>query len=155
VTELLKRLGASPIGVWAIKHLVAPLDLRLYRLTNGRLVSTGKPLAPLLLLTTTGRRTGQSRTTPVFYLRDGERLVLCNVNPGFEHPNPWPLNLRAHLVARVRVGARTGEYRAREASEEEAQTYWPRLVHLWPAYQTHFARSGQRSIFVLEPTAGG
>jgi deazaflavin-dependent oxidoreductase (nitroreductase family) len=46
-------------------------------------------------LTTTGRRTGKARTVPLLYLRDGNRVVICNVNPGFERPNPWVLNLRA------------------------------------------------------------
>lgn len=44
--------------------------------------------ATILLLTTKGRRTGKERTTPIFYLREGERLVICNVNPGFERTNP-------------------------------------------------------------------
>jgi hypothetical protein len=81
-------LGETRLGVWTIKHLLSPLDRRIYRLTGGRRVSTGRPLGPILLLTTTGRRTGKEHTTPVFYLRDGERLVICNANPGFERPNP-------------------------------------------------------------------
>jgi deazaflavin-dependent oxidoreductase (nitroreductase family) len=92
---ILKQLGATRPGVWVIRHVVAPLDRRLYRWTNGRFLSAGRPLAPTLLLTTTGRKSGQPHTTPLFYLRDGPRLILCNVNPGFERPNPWTLNIRA------------------------------------------------------------
>ncbi len=132
-------------------HFVSPLDRWLYRRTGGQRVSTGRPLGPLLLLTTTGRRTGMERTTPVFYLRDGDRLVVCNVNPGFERPNPWTLNLRANPVARVQVGPVSGVYQAREASEAEVERYWPDLVKVWPAYQTHYDRSGQRLVFLLEP----
>jgi hypothetical protein len=44
-----------------------------------------------------------------------------------------------------------GVYRGREAHGAELEPYWPHLVALWPAYQQHCARSGQRSIFVLEP----
>ena len=94
-SALLRRLGASRIGVWAIKHLVAPLDRWFYQRTGDRRVTTGRSLGPMLLLTTIGCRTGRAHTTPVFYLRDGERLILCNVSPGFEQPNPWTLNLRA------------------------------------------------------------
>lgn len=114
-------------------------------------MALGKPLGPLLLLTTTGRRTGKEYTIPVYYLRDGNRLVLCNVNPGFEHPNPWTLNLRANPLARVQVGSERSSYQAREASQEEIDRYWPQLVQIWPAYQTLYTRSGQRGIFLLEP----
>ena len=148
---LLRGLGGSLLVVWVIKHVFSPVDRRLYRLTGGRGITFGAHLGPRLLLTTTGRRTGRDRTVPIFYLRDGERLVICNVNPGFEPPNPWMLNLNANPIARVRVGSARGQVRARVATEEEVSLYWPQLVHTWPAYQTEFDRSGQRTIFILEP----
>ena len=148
---LLQRLGGTFLGAWIIKYIFSPLDRRLYRWTGGRGLALGRSLAPRLLLTTTGRRTGLERTVPVFYLRDGALFVICNVNPGFERPNPWPLNLRADPVAHVQVGSVRGTYHAREATEEEVERYWPQLVRIWPAYQTDFDRSGQRSIFLLEP----
>jgi nucleotide-binding universal stress UspA family protein len=81
-----QRLGGTPLGVWIIKHLVSPIDRHIYRLTGGRRVSTGRPLGPMLLLTTTGRRTGKEHTTPLFYLRNDERLIICNVNRPVYHP---------------------------------------------------------------------
>ncbi len=147
---LLRRLGATRLGTWVIKHMVSPLDRWLYQATSGRRIAMGRPLGPLLL-TTTGRRSGKERTTPVFYLRDGERLVVCNVNPGFERPNPWTLNLRANPTARVQIGKVRSIYQAREASQAEVERYWPHLVAVWPAYQTFYNRSGQRLVFVLEP----
>jgi F420H(2)-dependent quinone reductase len=77
--------------------------------------------------------------------------VLCNVNPGFEHPNPCTLNLRANPLAYVQIGSERGIYQAREASQAEVERYWPQLVQVWPAYQTFYGRSGQRLIFLLEP----
>jgi len=150
-SSALQRIGATKIGVWVIKHLVSPLDRWMYQWTGGRRVSTGHPLGPLLLLTTTGRHSGMEHTTPVFYLRDGDRLVICNVNPGFEHPNPWTLNLRARPIARVQIGTVQELYRASEANEVEVEHYWPQLVKIWPAYKTHYQRSGQQTIFLLEP----
>lgn len=147
----LQRLGATPIGVWVIKHIVSPLDRRLYRWTNGRLLSVGRPLAPTLLLTTIGRKSGQPHTTPLFYLQDGDKVILCNVNPGFERPNPWTVNLRANPRVQAQIGALIRHYQARAATGNEIAAYWPRLVALWPAYEQHFANSGQRAIFVLEP----
>ena len=151
VSSYLQRIGATRAGVWVIKHLVSPIDRWLYRRTGGRRVTTGRPMGPILLLTTKGRKTGKDRTSPVFYMRDANRVVLCNVNPGFERPNPWTLNLRANPVARAQIGSEIATYRAREATQEEVERYWLQLVKIWPAYQTHFDRSGQRVIFVLEP----
>jgi len=53
------HLGATRLGVWVIKHIVSPLDRRLYHWSKGRLLTFGPPLAPTLLLTTTGRKSGQ------------------------------------------------------------------------------------------------
>jgi deazaflavin-dependent oxidoreductase (nitroreductase family) len=148
---LLKWMGATRVGVWTIKRVVAPLDRRLYRLTGGRVLTAGRPVAPTLLLTTVGRRTGKQRTNPVFYLCDGNCIVICNVNPGFEQPNPWILNIGANPDVQVQVGAQTEQVRARVATPQEIESYWPQLVQMWPAYDRHFERSGQRAIFVLEP----
>ena len=62
MSSTVRSLGATRAGVWVIKHIVSPLDRRLYGLTNGRFLSSGRPLAPTLLLTTTGRKSGQPRT---------------------------------------------------------------------------------------------
>ena len=145
---LLNRIGATPAGVWAIGHLVSPLQRRLLLATGGRVSLTGK--LPVLLLTATGRRSGQPRTIPLIYLRDGDDLVVCNVRPPSERPNPWPLNVRAHPNVSVCIRGVTEERVAREAREEEVEGYWPRLVETWPAYERFFADTHERAIFVLE-----
>ena len=139
--------------MWAIKHLVTPPLRWVYRATGGRLVFGRDDASHILLLTTIGRRSGREHTTPVYFLRDQDRLVICNVNPGFEHTNPWVLNLRARPIAKVQVGRETALFRAREVSDAEMERYWPQLLTLWPAYQTHYERSGQRAVFVLERQA--
>lgn len=144
-----QRLGGARVGVLAIGWVVSPLQRQLYRRTGGRFSLTGR--APVLLLTTTGRRTGKARTVPLLYLRDGNRVVICNVNPGFERPNPWVLNLRAQPRAQVQIARDIITVRARPASGDELDRYWPRLAMLWPAYQTFYDRGGKRSVFVLEP----
>ncbi len=105
----------------------------------------------ILLLTTRGRKTGQAHTTPVFFLRDGSRVVVCNVKPASESTNPWVLNIRADPTATVRIGSDVITCTARELHGADVDRYWPELVALWPAYAKHYERSGQRAIFVLEP----
>ncbi len=147
---MLDRLGATRLGVWIIKRIVSPAQRFLYRATRGGAFTTAGRGKNVLLLTTKGRLTGKSRTTPVYYLRDGDSIVICNVNPGFERVNPWVLNLRAHPIAKVQIGRDLAEYHAREATDLELNKYWPQLLELWPAYGEFFARSGQRAVFVLE-----
>jgi len=148
------RVGATRLGVWIIKHLVSPAQRFLYRATRGGAFTTAGRGKNVLLLTTKGRLTGKARTTPVYYLRDGDRIVICNVNPGFERINPWVLNLRAHPIAKVQIGGDVAEYHVREATTLELQQYWPQLLELWPAYGKFFERSGQRAVFVLERPSG-
>jgi deazaflavin-dependent oxidoreductase (nitroreductase family) len=148
VSRLVQRLGATRVGVVAIGRIVSPLQRQLYRRTGGRISLTGR--TPVLLLTTTGRRTGTQRTVPVFYLHDNDHYIVCNVNPGFEGPNPWTLNLRAQPRARIQIGGRSRNVRARMASDQELARYWPRLTELWPAYQAFYDNGGERSVFILE-----
>jgi deazaflavin-dependent oxidoreductase (nitroreductase family) len=146
---LAQRLGGTRPGVLAIGRIVSPLQRELYRRTGGRLSLTGR--APVLLLTTTGRRTGKARTVPLLYVGDGDRLVICNVNPGFERPNPWVVNLHAQPHAQVQIGRGTTSMSARPASDDELVRYWPQLTKVWPAYQAFYDKGGKRSVFVLEP----
>ena len=147
-TSLLNKLGATRPGTWAIAHVVSPLQRRLLVATRGRVSLTGK--RPVLLLTATGRRSGRPRTIPLFYLRNGHDLVVCNVRPPSERPNPWPLNVRANPNVSVRIGRVTEQRIAREARGREVEKYWPRLVNTWPAYERFFADTHERSIFVLQ-----
>ena len=151
------KMGAGPFAVWAIKHIVAPVHRLVYHATGGRAFRWGKRSQSILLLTTTGRRTGKLRTTPVFFLRDCGRFVVCNVKPGSERANPWVLNLRSHPTASVQVGPDIITCTARQVEGAELDSYWPQFVALWPAYRAHYERSGVRSVFVLEPvrTTGG
>ncbi|RZT19151.1 deazaflavin-dependent oxidoreductase (nitroreductase family) [Mycobacterium sp. BK558] len=145
--------GAGPFAVWAIKHVVAPVHRLLYRATDGRAFRWGRGRS-VLLLTTIGRRTGRQHTTPVFYLRDGTRFVVCNVRPDGERVNPWVLNVRAHPQVGIRVGRDNLSCTAHEVQDADVERYWPAMVSLWPAYEDHFQRGGERSLFVLEPLTG-
>lgn len=152
IASAARRLGGTAAGVWFIGRVFSPTQRWLLDASGGRLSLTGR--APTLLLTTTGRRTGRARTVPLFFLRDGRRLVVCNVDPGHGRPSPWVLNLRANPAAAVRLGGERIPVTAEEASQEAMERYWPRLVELWPAYQRFRSQGGQRAIFVLNPQNG-
>jgi deazaflavin-dependent oxidoreductase (nitroreductase family) len=143
----LASFGASAFGLFVIKHLVSPIQRRLLGLTGGRISLTGS--APVLLLTTIGRRTGEARTVPVFYLNDGSMIVLCNVRPPGERTNPWVLNLLHDPEVLLQLRGRRIAGSARVASSAEVAQYWPRLVEVWPAYQRFAEAGGERRIFVV------
>jgi deazaflavin-dependent oxidoreductase (nitroreductase family) len=150
----MRALGHRRWFAAAGRRFGAPLDRVLYRATRGRLVSTAG-VAPTMLLTTTGRRTGRPRTTPVMYVRDGDSFVVSSENFGQRRTADWPLNLVADPHATVQVGPTVLPCRARLLDEDEADRYWPRLVEVWPAHETYRARSGTRHTFVLEPRDSG
>jgi deazaflavin-dependent oxidoreductase (nitroreductase family) len=133
------------------RYVFPHIDRLMHRLTRGRLFPTGT-VAPVLLLTTTGRRSGRSRTTPVIYIRDGERFVITSQDLGSESRRAaWPLNLDANPEAQVKIGSEVIACRARRIDNAEATRYWPRLVEVWPAHETYLERSGRRHTFLLEP----
>lgn len=147
--ELVRRAGSSRAGVRIIGRVVSPVQRWLYRLSGGRVSLTGR--APILLLTTTGRKTGRPRTVPLFFVRDGPNIVVCNVTPPFERTNPWTLNLRADPTAWVQIGGDRFPCEAREATAPEVDRLWGHLIRIWPAYQRFYNQGGKRSIFLLEP----
>jgi deazaflavin-dependent oxidoreductase (nitroreductase family) len=150
ISEMIHLLGATRLGVWTIKHLVSPFQRWIFRKTGGKFLSNLGADRNVLLLTTKGRRTGKDRTTPVFYIRDGDSVVICNVKPEFERTNPWVINLRNNPFAQLQIKQDTAEYQAREATGRDIDRLWPRLTKLWPAFQAHYERGGRRSIFILE-----
>lgn len=147
---MINSLGATSVGVWGIKHLVSPLQRWVYQISGGKAVTSLGSGRYVLLLTTKGRRTGKKRTIPVFYLRDDEAVVICNVRPKNERTNPWVINLRSHPTALLQLGKETAEYHAREATENEIDHFWPRLIELWPAFKVHYEHGGRRTIFILK-----
>jgi F420H(2)-dependent quinone reductase len=141
------RLGSTRAGIWVIGNLISPFQRWVIRKTGGRVTLTRKPV---LLLTAIGRRSGRSRTVPLLYLRDGDDLIVCNVRPPGERPNPWPLNVRANPEVTIGISGVAEPRIARDACPEELERLWPRLVTLWPPYERFFAQTHERAIFVLE-----
>lgn len=149
-TERLARTRAFA----ALARRSAPIDVVLYRLTRGRLTilgPQGSAMPPTLLLTTTGRRSRQPRTTAVMYLPVGAGFAVTSESFGQPRPAAWPLNLDADPAATVQIGKRVIRCRARRATDEELDRLWPQFVAIWPAHETYLARSGARHTFILEP----
>ncbi len=94
-----------------------------------------------LILTTTGRRSGEPRLTPLIYGQHGTAYVVVASKGGArEHP-AWYLNLLAHDQCQVQVGAMVAAVRARVAQGEERAQLWHLMAQIWPAYNDYSART--------------
>lgn len=96
---------SSRLGSWCIRKL-RPLDHRLLTRSNGRYTVAGPIGAPLLLLTTTGKKSGQRRQTPLTYQREGDRLFVVGSNFGQSMHPAWSSNLLADPNAWVTMGGK-------------------------------------------------
>ncbi|MGA8939030.1 MAG: nitroreductase/quinone reductase family protein [Acidobacteriaceae bacterium] len=135
-------------------RLFSKSNCALFRLTGGRL--GGRLLGVTVgLLTTTGRRSGRSRTVPVVYLDDSSRWLVAASNNGFDVPPAWCLNLQAHPNAELRTRTGTERVAARRLTDSEREAVWPRLLKHNPvagAYQSCTER--QFAVFALERATG-
>ena len=110
---------------------------------------------PLLLLTTTGARSGQRRTTPMMYIREGERLLVIASNAGApKHPD-WYHNLVAHPHVTVEVGKETFDATAVVTEGEERQRFWASTIEKYPFFADHQAKvTRQIPVVALERRDG-
>jgi deazaflavin-dependent oxidoreductase (nitroreductase family) len=141
---------SSSLGARGLR-LAGRFNVAVYRLSRGRLMGkVGR--APVLLLTTTGRRSGQPRTAPVLYLEDGDRLVVIGSNAGNARPAAWALNLQADPAAEVEVRGRRRQVRARLTSGEERDELWRRMNEQYGGFEDYRARTARDiPVLVLEP----
>lgn len=145
------KFGAHPAGLWIIKHVVSPIDRFVIRVSRGRIPPPSSLAVRSLLLTVVGRRSGEDRTIPLVYVRDGERYLVGNARPAGERRNPWVLNLRAAGRGQFQIRRTVIEVTAKELDETETERWWPALTAVWPAFAEQYAATGERSMFALEP----
>ena len=108
--------------------------------------------APVLLLTATGRKSGQPRTAPVLYLTDGERLVVIGSNAGNVRPPAWALNLVAYPDAQVEIRGERRQVRARVAADAEREALWGKMNEQYGGFEDYRAHTHRDiRVFVLEP----
>lgn len=144
-------MGRHKAGVYLHRHLYDPLDRWVWRRTKGRRGLSPSKM-PVLMLTTTGRKSGASVTTPVLFLPDGDRYVIVGSNYGRDRHPAWTYNLAADPACEIQIGTKTVPVRARRATGDEVKALWPRLVKVWPGWQTYTGMTDRRfRVFFLEP----
>jgi deazaflavin-dependent oxidoreductase (nitroreductase family) len=131
--DLSERIRNSGVLARALKYF-SRAHIAVYQRTNGRL---GAKLLwfPAALLTTTGRKSGEPRTTATLCLRDGAKVVLPASFGGRDGNPMWYLNLKANPEVQVQVRDEHLRMTARDATDEERRRYWPVLIKMYPPYK--------------------
>jgi deazaflavin-dependent oxidoreductase (nitroreductase family) len=130
------------------------IDRAFHRLTRGHTTfSAWVSGLPILMLTTTGARTGQPRTLPVLGLPDGDRLVVIASNYGRPGNPSWYHNLLAHPLVVVTWNGSAVQMQARELKGEERQFHIDRGLEAYPWWEQYHRRAAPRQIpvIMLEP----
>lgn len=131
-------------------HVASVIHRVLYRVSGGLIGATIG--VPILLLTTIGRKTGRSRTTPLLYVKDGRGWVIVGSYGGDDRHPAWWLNLQRTPIATIQVKQSVNRVRAREATEEERSRLWSLAVRVYPAYEDYQRRTRRKiPVVILEP----
>jgi deazaflavin-dependent oxidoreductase (nitroreductase family) len=108
-----------------------------YKVSGGRVGGTFLQGAPVALLTTIGRKSGEPRVSPLLFLRDGDRVVLVASQGGRTNNPMWYLNLRANPKVTVQIKKEVLQLTARDATEAERAQYWPELVAMYSSFEDY------------------
>jgi deazaflavin-dependent oxidoreductase (nitroreductase family) len=132
-------------------HLYGDEHVRRYRETDGDLGHDWREGSSILLLTTTGRRSGEERTTPLIYGRSGDDYLVVASKGGSPEPPAWFRNLEAQPDVEVQVLGDRFRARARTATAEEKPEMWREMTSRWPAYDSYQRKTGRDiPVVVLE-----
>lgn len=147
---LLLRWSSHRSFIPFVKYVATPMD-RLTRRTGHPLTTVGTGL-PTVHLTTTGRKSGESRTVPVFGLDIPAGVGLISSNIGQNFRPAWCLNLLAEPHCRLQRGRALTEHVARAATAAERDELWRTGMAMYPAFATYRARVDREiDMFILQP----
>jgi deazaflavin-dependent oxidoreductase (nitroreductase family) len=134
--------------------LFGPEHVKRYIETDGEEGHDWRDGAPVLILTTTGRRSGEPRPTPLIYGRSGDDYLVVASKGGAPEPPAWFLNLSEDPDVQVQVKADRFGARARTATPEEKAQLWRTMTAIWPAYDDYQAKTDREIPVVVLERAG-
>ena len=132
--------ASTRVGSWVIKT-ATPLDRKLLMKSSGRFTILGPIGAPVILLTTKGRKSGQPRTTPLLCVHEGDLIYVVGSNFGQQHHPAWTANLRADPNASVTIGGKSIPVVATPVIGIEQQRVYRAFIDLARAYEAYRGRT--------------
>lgn len=156
LTRMFLNLASTRVGAWILAHTLFHLDRAFMALTRGRsTLSAAAAGLRVVVLTTTGARTGLPRHQPLLLIPgDGndDSFAFIASNWGQHHYPAWYFNLKTHPQAKCSIDGRDVECISHEATGAEYDMFWRRAVQLNPGYASYSKRAGRRiPIMVMTP----
>jgi deazaflavin-dependent oxidoreductase (nitroreductase family) len=142
------RFLNSPFTDFFMKWM-ARVNTWMYRRNSGEGLGGTFQKRPVALLTTTGRKTGEPRVSPLLYLRDGDRVIVVASRGGSDKNPMWYLNLKANPKVSVQIKKEVLDLTARDATDQERDRYWPQLVKMYPSYDDYQSRTDRQIPIVI------
>ena len=153
-----KPEGLDKPYVGTIIKTMAKVNTAVYRLSGGLLGSTWRVGSafpwgiPVLLLTTTGRKSGQPRTQPLLFIEEGDNIIIVASKGGLPSEPLWYKNLVANPECDIQIKRRRMKANARTASPEEREALWPKLVAHYPDFASYATWTDRViPVVILEP----
>jgi deazaflavin-dependent oxidoreductase (nitroreductase family) len=153
VQRAVRRFASSGPGAWLFVRLAHRLDKPFFRLSKGRFTLASLIAGlPVVMLTTTGARTGKPRTVPVLGLPSPEGLAVIASKFGQRDTPGWCHNLLANPEGEVAVDGQRRRVRAIEVEGDRRRRVWEHALTIYPGYEQYAKRAAHRRIhvFVLE-----
>jgi deazaflavin-dependent oxidoreductase (nitroreductase family) len=151
----LRRFGASRPASWLLARIQQRLDRPVYRISRGRHTLTSLLSGlPVVMLTTTGARSGLPRSVPVLGLPTADGLAVIASNYGQDHHPAWYYNLRANPEGEVSIDGTVRRFHAREPEGEQRARIWREGLQVYPGWSQYENRASQRriAVFLLDLT---
>jgi deazaflavin-dependent oxidoreductase (nitroreductase family) len=152
--RLNKRFAYTRVGTGFYSHTLHHLDRMARGLSGGRYSAAGVLGGlPIVFVTTTGAKSGQSRTVPLIAVPDDRRLALIASNWGRKGNPAWYYNVTANPEVIVEYRGRRAAYRAHRAAGGEREAFWEKAAALYPGYTIYREKAGEREIpvIILDP----
>jgi deazaflavin-dependent oxidoreductase (nitroreductase family) len=148
----MRRSGEWPGMWWVYARTLHHLDAVVYRLTRGRATFVSWVTGmPIVLLTTTGRKSGRPRTLPLVAVAEGDKLIVIASNYGQPRHPAWYHNLKANPRVTATLDDVTREMMARELEGEERERWYERGIEIYPGWISYRRRNAEhRRIPVIE-----
>ncbi|BBX34186.1 hypothetical protein MMAG44476_13111 [Mycolicibacterium mageritense DSM 44476 = CIP 104973] len=142
-----RALNSKPVG-FLIKQM-SRANTWIFKKSNGRFGDKFLRGAPVGILTTIGRKTGEPRESPLLFLQEGRRIVLV-ASQGGRATNPmWYLNLTANPTVSFQTKTEVLKLTARDATDAERDEYWPKLDAMYPDFKDYRSYTDRKIPIVI------